>query len=153
MVTAIMISVLAALFILAFLSRRRFGHLGLALAAGVLLSGQTYDFIEGFFQAFQELLGGLTPSQATAILLCLAPSLVLMLCGRKYHSVKMRFIGALMYTVMAAFAILPFVMSSMDIPSDVKNIIMSLHTPVISIGIVVAVIDNFLTRHNKADKH
>ena len=144
--------VLVALFILAFISRRRFGHLGLALAAGVLLAGQTYEFIEKFFQVFQEFLGGITPSQAAAILLVLAPSLILMLCGRKYHSTKMRIIGALMYTVMAGFAILPFVLSSVDLPSDVKNIISASHTAVISIGIIVAVVDNFLTRHNKADK-
>jgi hypothetical protein len=147
-----MIVMLAVLFLLAFISRRRFGHLGLALAAGVLLAGQTYEFIEMFFQAFKEYLGGITPSQATAILLCLAPSLVLMLSGRKYHSTRMRIVGALMYTVMAGFAILPFVLSATDLPSDVKNIISSSHTAAISIGIIAAVVDNFLTRHNRADK-
>jgi hypothetical protein len=143
---------LVVLFLLAFLSRRRFGHLGLALAAGVLLSSQTYDFIDMFFQTFKEYLGGITPSQATAILLCLAPSLILMLSGRRYHSTKMRIIGALMYTVMAGFAILPFVLSSVDFPDDVKNIISTSHTAAITVGIVVAVADSFLTRHNKVEK-
>jgi hypothetical protein len=143
---------LAVLFLLAFLSRRRFGHLGLGLAAGVLLSSQNYEFIEMFFQAFKEYLGGITPSQAAAILLCLAPSLVLMLSGRRYHSTRMRIVGALLYTVMAGFAILPFVLSSTDIPSDAKNLISTSHTAVIAVGIVVAVVDNFLTRHNKPEK-
>jgi hypothetical protein len=147
-----MIVMLVALFLLAFLSRRRFGHLGLALAAGVLLSSQNYEFIEIFFQAIKEYLGGITPSQAAAILLCLAPSLVLMLSGRRYYSTKMRIIGALMYTVMAGFAILPFVLSATDLPSDVKNIISTSHMAAISIGIVAAVADNFLTRHNKAER-
>jgi hypothetical protein len=143
---------LVVLFGLAFLSRRRFGHLGLALAAGVLLSGQNYEFIEIFFQTIKEYLGGITPSQAAAILLCLAPSLVLMLSGRRYHSTKMRIVGALLYTVMAGFAILPFVLSATDLPSDVKNIISTSHTAAISIGIVAAVVDNFMTRHNKVEK-
>jgi hypothetical protein len=140
---------LITLFLLAFLSRRRFGQLGLALAAGVLLAGQNYRFIEDIFQILKEYLGGITPSQAAAILLVLAPSLILMLCGRKYSGMKMRILGSLMYTIMAGFAILPFVLGSTDLPSDVKNIISTSHTAVISIGIVLAVVDNFMSRHNK----
>jgi len=150
MVTPIIIVVLLALFILAFLSRRRFGYLGLGLTAGIILSGQSYDFLETFFSVFNEFYGDLSPSQITSILLCIVPSLILMLSGPKYHGTKMRLIGALMYLVMAAFAILPFIMSSLNLPNEVNNFIMSSHTIVISIGIVISIIDCFLTRHQKS---
>jgi hypothetical protein len=149
MVTLIVGIMLVALFLLAFISGRRFGLLGLGLAAGVLLAGQTFVFVEEVFMVFKQYLGGISPAQATAILLVLAPSLILMLSGPKYHSGKMRLIGALLYTVMAGFAILPFVMSSVDIPNEVKNVITASHVSAIAIGIIVAVVDNFLTRHHK----
>jgi hypothetical protein len=145
----IIIVMLIALFILAFIGGRRFGLLGLSLAAGTLLAGQSMILLEEFFQVFKQYLGGISPAQAAAILLVLAPSLLLMLVGPKYRSPKTRLLGALLYVVMAGFAILPFALGSLDIPDDVKNIIITSHTPVLAVGIVVAVIDVFLTRHHK----
>jgi hypothetical protein len=74
-----------------------------------------------------------------------------MLSGRRYHSTGKRIVGALLYTLMAGFAIFPLVLSSTDLPDNIKNIIISSHSPAISIGIVVAVVDNFITRHNKVE--
>jgi hypothetical protein len=140
---------LAALFLLAFISGRRFGVLGLALAAGVLLAGQTYVFVEEIFQVFRQYLGGISPAQAASILLVLAPSLVLMLSGPKYHTKGMRLIGAVLYAVMAGFAILPFVLSSVEIPNELKNIVTNSHVSAVAVGIVIAVADSFLTRHHR----
>jgi hypothetical protein len=138
-----------ALFLLAFISGRRFGLLGLGIAAGVLLAGQTAVWLEEVLQVFKQYLGGISPAQGAAILLVLVPSLVLMLSGPKYHSPKGRFFGALLYAVMAGFAILPFVVSQLEIPDDVKNLITTSHISVLSVGIIIAVLDNFVTRHYK----
>jgi len=145
-----MLILLAALFALAFITGKRFGVLGLGIAAGTLLAGQTLLPMESVFQLFQQYLGGISPAQATTILLLLAPSLVLMFSGgSKYHSTKSRLLGALLYTVMASFAILPFVMGQMEIPDEVKNIIMTAHTSVLAIGVIVAVLDCFFIRNYK----
>jgi hypothetical protein len=145
----IFITMLLALFGLAFISRRRFGLLGLGLAAGTLLASQSLPLLEEFFQVFKQYLGGVSPAQAAAILLVLAPSLVLMLSGSKYHSGMMRLAGSLLYAVMAGFAILPFVLSTINMPDDVKNFVTTSHASALAIGVVIAVVDVFLTRHNK----
>jgi glycerol-3-phosphate acyltransferase PlsY len=140
---------LVALFGLSLISGRRFGLLGLGVAAGTLLAGQTAVWLEDVFMVFKQYLGGISPAQAAAILLVLAPSLVLMLAGPSYHSLKGRLLGATLYALMAGFAVLPFVLSSLDIPSDAKNIITTFHVSAIIIGIIIAVADNLITRHHK----
>lgn len=148
--TIIIIILLIALFALALITGRRFGILGLGLAAGTLLAGQTLVPLETVFQLFQEYLGGISPAQAATILLLLAPSLVLMFSrGPKYGSLKSRIFGALLYTAMAAFAILPFVMSLMEIPDEVKNIVITSHTLALVVGVVLAVIDYLLASKNR----
>lgn len=143
--TIIILILLIALFALALLTGRRFGILGLGLAAGTLLATQTLLPLESVFQLFQEYLGGISPAQAATILLLLIPSLILMFSkGPKYGSLKSRIFGALLYAVMAAFAILPFVMSLLEIPDEVKNIVMTSHTLALVIGVVLAVIDYLL---------
>lgn len=148
--TIIILILLGALFALAFITGRRFGTLGLGIAAGTLLATQTVLPLESVFQLFQQYLGGISPAQATTILLLLAPSIILMFSGGpKYHSAKGRIIGALLYTIMAGFAILPFVMSQIDIPDEIKNIVMTSHTFALAIGVVIAVLDCFLIRNHK----
>lgn len=149
MITFAVAIILIALFVLAFITGRRFGLLGLGIAAGTLLAGQTMVGLEDLFMVFKQYLGGISPAQAATILLVLAPSLVLMLSGPKYHSFKSRLLGAILYTAMAGFAILPFVLSSLDIPSEVKNTITTFHVSALAIGIVVAVADNLVTSHRR----
>ena len=140
--TVIIAILLIALFALALITGRRFGILGLGIAAGTLLATQTLVPLETIFQLLQEFLGGISPTQAATILLLLAPSIILMFAnGPKYGSLKGRIFGSLLYVVMAAFAILPFVMSLMEIPNEVKNVIMTSHTIALVIGVVVAIID------------
>lgn len=148
MITIPIAIILVALFVLAFITKRRFGLLGLGLAAGTLLAGQAATWLEDFFSMFSEYLGGVSPAVAATLLLILAPSLVLMLSGPKYHSLKGRLLGAILYTVMAGFAILPFVLSSIDIPSDIKNIVTTFHVSAIAIGIIIAVADNLITNYH-----
>lgn len=148
--TIVILILLAALFALALITGKRFGALGLGIAAGTLLATQTLLPLESVFQLFQQYLGGISPAQATTILLLLAPSIVLMFSGGpKYHSFKGRIFGALLYTVMAGFAILPFVMSQITIPDEVKNIVMTSHTFALAIGVVIAVLDSFFVRNRK----
>jgi hypothetical protein len=149
--TTIVFGLLVVLFLVTFFMGRRFGLLGLGLAAGVLLSSQLSGWLEQWLLPLQanyaEYLGTLTTAQIASMLVLLAPSLVLLTTGPRYHGRKMKFVGALLYTTMAAFALLPFVLSSIDIPTDVKNIITSFNTTAIVAGVVVAVIDLVMPHH------
>lgn len=148
--TIIIAILLIALFLLSFITGRRFGILGLGVAAGTLLASQTLLPLEAVFQLFQQYLGGISPAQAATILLLLAPSIILMFSGgARYDSKKMRLIGSLLYTTMAGFAILPFVMSQIEIPNEIKNVVLTSHTFALAIGVVLAVIDCFITRNHR----
>ena len=152
MVTFAVSCILIALFALALLFPKRFGLLGLALAAGTLLADQTFVWLEDFFMLFKQYLGGIEPTQAVAILLTLLPSLIILFSGqKKYHTKKGRIVGAILYTVMAGFAFLPFVIGSMDVSNEVRDVIMTSHTTTIIIGIVVAIVD-LVVPHINPDK-
>ncbi len=89
------------LFAAAFFSHRRFGLLGLGLAAGYVLSGLWLSTAE-----FMVSVTGIVPSGivtnfvATAILILLPP-VILMMHGYSYSSLTGRLIGASLFTVLA----------------------------------------------------
>lgn len=141
--------ILALLFLLAFTTGRRFALLGLGVAAGTLLANQAAPWLEEVFVSIEPYLGGISPTQATTILLVLLPSLVLLLTGPKYGSKKSRFVSALLYTVMAGFAILPFVLSDVDLPTNIKSVIVNFQTSAIALGIVLALLDNILSMRRR----
>ena len=149
MITIPIAIIMAALAGLALVSGRRFGLLGLGIAAGTLLAGQAVSWVEELFAPLTDYLGGVSAAQAAVILLVLAPSLVLMFVGPKYINLKGRILGAILYTAMAGFAILPFVLGSIDIPSEAKNLITTFHVSAIAVGIAVAVIDLFISNYKK----
>ena len=153
MVTIAVIVILGALFVLSLFFPKRFGLLGLALAAGTLLASQTVMWLEDLFMIFKPYLGGITPPQAVAILLTLLPSIVILLSKQsKYHTKKGRIIGAILYTIMAGFAFLPFVIGDIDISEDVKNFIMTSHITAMIVGVIIAIID-LVVPHAISDKH
>jgi len=141
-VTTIVIGILIGLFVLAFFMKKRFGLLGLAIAAGTLLASQLTPWMQDFTQAVQQYLGGVSPVAAAAIILTILPSIILMLTKqKKYHSTKGRILGAILYTAMAGFAFLPFVIDSVEISEEVKAFILTSQTTAIIAGVIVALLD------------
>jgi len=152
MVTATVIIILVALLVLALLFKKRFGILGLALAAGTLLASQLTPWLQDLTQTFQQFLGGVSPVAAAAILLTVLPSVILMLTKqKKYHTTKGRIIGAILYTLMAGFAILPFVIDAVEVSDEIKSFILTSHTTAIIIGVIIALLDLILP-HKKLEK-
>ena len=151
MVTATVVVILIVLLVLALIFQKRFGLLGLALAAGTLLASQLTPWLQDLMQAFQQFLGGISPVAAAAILLTVLPRIILMLTKqKKYYTLKGRIFGAILYTLMAGFAILPFVIGSVEVADDIKNFIITSQTTAIIIGVVVALLDLILP-HKKPD--
>lgn len=102
-----------ALFGLAFLSRRRFGVLGLALAAGALLAGQMTKDLSRWIAGYDIPVEPLSAISAASIFLTLLPALVLLLSGPSYKKRKQAITGAIAFTIMAMLLILGPLTSSM----------------------------------------
>lgn len=102
-----------ALFALAFLSRRRFGVLGLALAAGALLASQMTKDLSKLIAAHQIPVEPLSAISAASIFLTLLPALILLLGGPSYKKRNHAIAGAIAFTVMAMLLILGPLTSSL----------------------------------------
>ena len=155
----IFILLAVVLFVLSYIHKRRFGLLGLALAAGSLLSG-IWGYNAGLIA------GGLgAPSGAvtTAIVLSvilLLPAVILLFHGPTYHNLIGRVIGAGLFTILAlAFLIEPLSHALMPQGTgvDAYNWLVDNRNYVIGFGLIAAVADLFLTKpahlSDKRHKH
>lgn len=103
-----------ALFGLSFLSRRRFGVLGLALAAGALLASQMTKDLSRLISQYDIPVEPLSAISAASIFLTLLPALILLLGGPSYKKRKQAITGAIAFTVMAMLLILEPLTGSMS---------------------------------------
>lgn len=147
------------LFAGAFISKRRFGLLGLALTAGATLSTiWTYD--AGLVVSSLGLLPeGVITQAVTQSLVVLLPALLLLFHGYSYKKLVSRIIGSLLFTALAiAFLIEPI---GYALPLDgagvaVYNALKDNKEIIISIGVILSVVDLFFTKpaivHEKTKK-
>lgn len=137
------------LFIAAFITKRRFGLLGLALAAGSILSGiWSYDagILVGSTGVFPS--GPLTTA-ATLSVIVLLPAIVLLFHGYAYKTMVGRIIGALLFTLLAlAFLVEPlgYALPLTGAGVDVYQWLVQNKEAIIGISMVIAVIDLFFTK-------
>lgn len=145
----ILASVALALFFGAFISKRRFGLLGLALTAGATLS-TIWSYNAGLVVAATGVVPDGVITQAIAqSLVVLLPAILLLFHGYSYKGVVGRIVGALLFTVLAlVFLVEPL---SYALPLDgtgglVYSTIRQYKDIIISAGVIVAVIDLFFTK-------
>lgn len=141
---------LIVFFVLAFLSKRRFGTLGLALAAGALLANQLTVWLAGNLTNFDIYTGILPEKVAANIALTLLPALALLLSGPAYVKRKQAVVGAAAFAVMATMLILAPLASVL--PSDENSrtlllFIANYNDIILTALIVFAIVDAWLT-HN-----
>jgi hypothetical protein len=146
----VVFAVLAVLlFVSAFITKRRFGLLGLALAAGSILSGiWSFDagLVVGSIGIFPS--GPLTTA-ITLSLIVLLPAIVLLFHGYTYKGIVGRIVGALLFTFLAlAFLVEPlgFALPLDGIGANVYGEFVNYKEVIISIGLVAAVADLFFTK-------
>ncbi len=138
-----------ALFVAAFIAKRRFGLLGLALAAGSILS-TIWSFDAGLVVSSI----GIVPSGplTTAVTLCiivLLPAVVLLFHGYTYKNLFARIVGSLLFTVLAlAFLIEPlgYALSLQGVGAEAYKWLLANKDIIISIALVLAVVDLFFTK-------
>jgi len=142
------ISIMAALFAAAFVSKRRFGLLGLALAAGSLLSGIWAVNAE----LAASILGapsGMLTATAISSAIVLLPAVLLLFHGYTYKNLIGRIIGAFLFTLLAiTFLIEPLghVLIPQGLGANFYEFIVANQDIIVGIGLILAVIDLFLTK-------
>lgn len=146
------------LFAGAFISRRRFGLLGLALTAGATLS-TIWSYDAGLVVSGMGLLPKGEITQAvTQSLVVLLPAILLLFHGYAYKNIVSRIIGSFLFAVLAlAFLVEPI---GYALPLDgsgaaVYATIKEYKDVIISVGVILAVIDLFFTKpaHLAARSH
>jgi len=148
-VIAIFAAIAIALFAGAFLSKRRFGLLGLALTAGATLSSM-WSYDAGLVVSSTGLVpdGPLTNAVALSLIVLL-PAILLLFHGYTYKGLLGRVIGSILFAVLAlAFLVEPisFALPLTGAANDAYVVLMQNKNLIISIGVVLAVVDLFFTK-------
>lgn len=156
MISLIVLGAIAlVLFIGAFITKRRFGLLGLALTAGATLS-TIWSYDAGLIVSSTGLVpSGPLTNATTLCLIVLLPAIVLLFHGNTYKSPVARGVGAALFAILAlAFLVEPlstaFVLEGVS--KQVYDTILQWREVIISAGVVVAVFDLFLTKPKLLEK-
>lgn len=148
-VPVVFIGLALILFFGSFLSKRRFGLLGLALTAGATLS-TIWSYDAGLIIASTGLVPAGPMTNAVALsLVVLLPAIVLLFHGYRYKALFSRIIGSLLFTILAiAFLLEPigFALPLEGNSAYLYNQAVSYKEVVISVGVVLAVVDLFFTK-------
>lgn len=137
---------------MAFVTRRRFGHLGLALAAGVVLSMTWSGTLTPLLE--KQGITLVSPSLSLVVqgVLIILPAIVMLLNGPTYNVLWQRLLGS------AAFAVLGFVFLLEPLSSIFEfeglsytfvNFVAHYTNFLIVLGIIGAVADSLLTSPQK----
>lgn len=147
--------IVAVLFLLSFTTRRRFGMLGLALAGGWLLSSVwTHDATQLVTEVGVKLVAPPLES-VVAVALTIAPALLLMRSGPKYHTLWVRIASSALFALMAVSLLLGPLESGLVIDGTglmVSDFIVQYRTIILTVGLVFAVGDLLFTKTSKLDK-
>lgn len=147
-VIIVYVAIAVVLFVAAFMARRRFGLIGLALAAGFLLS-DIWGYNIGILVDALGVPSGPLTSAATLSTLVLLPAGVLMFHGYTYKGLISRVAGAALFTILAlAFLVEPIghVLTPQGIGAEVYTWLANNNSSIIAIGLSVAVLDLFFTK-------
>lgn len=140
----IYIIIAAGLFTVAFITKRRFGLLGLALAAGSILSEIWGNTLTRLAPGFLNLSASSLLSAIVLSVVIVLPAVLLMLHGDTYKTMLGRLVGAGMFMILAmAFLIEPlgqvFMLNGVEIYDQLVNY----KTFIVGIGLIVAIADLF----------
>lgn len=152
-VIGIFIAVAITLFLAAFYSKRRFGLLGLALTAGATLA-TLWSYDAGLLVSALGIVPEGPMTQAVTLsLVTLLPAILLLFHGYTYKRLPGRIIGSLLFTALAiAFLVEPigYILPLEGVGADAYAWLKENQSVVISVGVILAVFDLFLTKPVKA---
>lgn len=148
-VAMVLIGLALVLFAGSFLSKRRFGLLGLALTAGATLSTIWSDYASMVISTTGLVPVGPLTNAIALSLVVLLPAIVLLFHGYTYKGIFSRIVGSLLFTILAiAFLLEPigYALPLEGISADLYNQALYYKNAIISVGVVLAVVDLFFTK-------
>ncbi|PKL31924.1 hypothetical protein CVV43_00540 [Candidatus Saccharibacteria bacterium HGW-Saccharibacteria-1] len=148
--------VIIALFVLLFITKRKFGLLGLALAAGSILSGlwvEKAGYILGMLNAPSNMYVIAFVSASIVI----APAILMIFHDGKYKTTVGRLVGSSLFTLLAlAFLVEPIgrVLIPQGFGAVVYDWVASNNSAIIATCLILAIVDLWLPKHNHShEKH
>lgn len=143
------------LFALSFISKRRFGLIGLALAAGSVLSSIWEDPASLIVSSLGIVQNGPMTTAVTLSLLTVIPAIVLLFHGHSHTAKPIRIVSSLLFAVVGTAFLLEPLRYAIDTGGsslDFYNTIHSYKDLIIGVGMVLAILDLFFTKPPKHDK-
>lgn len=154
-VVIILGGLLLVLFVMAFITKRRLGVLGFALAAGAILSGLWTDKVTASVEGLGLQIAAPPLSLLVAIALLLLPALLLLMSGPTYTKKGHRIVGAAVFAFLAcAFLVEPLGRNIVLTPEtqDVYTFIATNNTYIITLGLIASLADLLVTKTHKPPK-
>lgn len=156
MTLVIILVILCALFAIAFVTKRRFGVLGLGLAAGVVLAQNASQLVGQLFEQNSVPVAPLSYDSAATVTIILLPAIVLLCGGPTYRSKKAALLGALGFALLGTFFLLgPITTALPESEQTIRNVLITLaqwQNLCVIIALALALIDTFMV-HGAAAKH
>lgn len=158
MVVGILVALILALFISAFLSKRRFGVLGLGLTAGATISSiwsVNAGFVVSLTGFVQE--GPIVNAIAQSALI-LIPAVLFMFHGYTYKHSFGRVLGSLLFTLLAAAFLVGPIGATLTLTGPVSGVyrwLVSNRELILGIGVAFVVVDFLFAKtvHKSEKRH
>ena len=149
--TITIVGIAAILFALGFITKRRFGILGLALLSGSYLAGAWAGTIVPYVEKTDLNLSSLgVPALAlVTVLITLLPALVLLANSPKYRGKWAKVLGSLAFGLLAGVLLtstLASVLPLDPIGHTIDTFVIHNYTLLVTAGIVLSIVDLFLSR-------
>ncbi len=139
---------LALLFGLAFFTKRRFGVLGLALAAGAMLSELWTQTLTPVIEQSGVLVERPPLATLVAVGLVLLPAILLLFSGPSYRDVYMRVIGAACFAALALALLVEPLGSALVLTGESKlvyDFFVENRVYIVTAGLIIALFDVLAT--------
>ncbi len=147
-VAIVFLIVTALLFGLAFLTKRRFGVLGLALAAGAMLSDLWAQALTPVIEQTGVMVERPPLATLVAIGLVLLPAIVLLFSGPSYRDMHLRVTGAVCFAVLAIALLVEPLGSALVLTGESKlvyDFFVNNRVYIVTAGLVLALLDVLAT--------
>lgn len=159
-VALVFVVVLVVLFGLAFFTKRRFGVLGLALAAGAMLSSLWADTLTPIIEDAGVSVEVPPMITVVSVSLVLLPAVLLLFSGPSYRDLPMRLFGAFAFAALALALLIEPLGSALVLQGDSQKVyefFADNRVYIVTAGLVLALVDIFMTHtgggHRKYAKH
>jgi hypothetical protein len=135
---------LLLLFGLAYFTKRRFGVLGLALAAGAMLSGLWAQQLTPLVKSTGFDISVPPLATVVAVVLVLLPAVLLLASGPSYHNKVEQIIGATLFATLAVALLIEPLGSGLVLQGDSKQVydwFYENRVYIVTIGLTAALVD------------